>query len=59
MIRVLMLIKIGCGLPPDIGTMNDRIDRATIAKMRRVKIALIIPAKGPLRYCCPSCIDFR
>ncbi len=45
MIRVLMLIKIGCGLAPDMGTMNDRIDRATMAKIRNIKILSIIPAR--------------
>ncbi len=59
MISVLMLTSIGCGLLPVIGTINDRIDRATMAKMRTVKMVSIIPAKGTLRYCCPSCIDFR
>ena len=58
-IQVLMLTNIGCGLPPDNGTMNDRIERATMKKMKSVNMVFMMPAKAPLPYCWPNLTDFK
>ncbi len=47
--RLLMVTMTGWGLPPIRGTMNERMIRAKMAMVKRVKIVLIRPAKSETR----------
>ena len=57
--RVLMVISMGWGLGPVMGITNDRITRAKIAMVARVKSVLSSPAKSEPLYTCPNWTDFR
>ena len=53
----LIFNKIGWGLAPAMGITKDRIARATMAKIKRLRIVLISPLKSPHPW--PNAIDFR